>query len=323
MPPSDSGDAGAGLVVALHRGELHRLVLGDHVGDPVADADLDRRGDRRHGQRDQQPEPVVPVAAAAQHADRVDRRRREAGDHDGGQEHVHGLRRGRRVEHRRRPGRRRPLARRSRSESARGVHPGVGGDDEERARPCPATIIGRRGEHVRARRHAVPAEQVDADEDRLDEEREALQREREAVHLAEAAPSGRATACPSRTTGSCRRPRPTANSTPIALAQVCASAMQVRVAASCAPATRRTPRSRGSRRRSRRRRCASRATRAICIRAGNRFWAASASRYWSTPSPSASLPGGQAWCRCVAGGARTSRFPPSEAPCSARFPSCH
>ena len=37
------------------------------------------------------PEPVVAVAPAAQHADRVDRRHQEAGDEVGGEDHVRHL----------------------------------------------------------------------------------------------------------------------------------------------------------------------------------------------------------------------------------------
>ena len=72
-------------------------------------------------------------------------------------------------------------------EAAGMVHPAVDGDHHQRA--------GEAGEHdrdaareVRARREAVPAVDVDADEDRLDEEREALDREAEAEHAAEAWP---------------------------------------------------------------------------------------------------------------------------------------
>ena len=48
----------------------------------------------------------------------------------------------------------------------------------------PATHDRDPGQHVRARRQAVPAVDVDRDEDRLDEEREALEREREAEDVA-------------------------------------------------------------------------------------------------------------------------------------------
>ena len=80
-----------GLLHALHRGELDRLVLGDRAGGGVADAELDRRDDRGHRQRDQQPEPVMAVAAPAQHAHGVDRGHEEAGDDVRREDHVRRL----------------------------------------------------------------------------------------------------------------------------------------------------------------------------------------------------------------------------------------
>ena len=44
----------------------------------------------------------------------------------------------------------------------------------------PASATGTAGEPVRARREAVPAVEVDAEEDRLEEERDPLERERQA-----------------------------------------------------------------------------------------------------------------------------------------------
>ena len=82
----------------------------------------------------------------------------------------------------------------------------VRGDHEERAGRC-RPDDRHAGQQVRPRRQPVPAVQVDAEEDRLDEEREALDRERQADRPRRTGPSGRARACPSRTTGSCRRPR--------------------------------------------------------------------------------------------------------------------
>ena len=49
----------------------------------------------------------------------------------------------------------------------------------------PAMMIGTPHEEVHARRQAVPAVDVDRDEDRLEEEREALEPERDAEHVAE------------------------------------------------------------------------------------------------------------------------------------------
>ena len=74
-PNSVSGTSLRRLGHQLDGGELHRLVVVDPAGERVADAHLDRDGDGRDGERDEEAQPVVPVAAAAQHADGVDRRR--------------------------------------------------------------------------------------------------------------------------------------------------------------------------------------------------------------------------------------------------------
>ena len=70
------------------------------------------------------------------------------------------------------------------AESGRVVHPRVDGDDHPRAGEA-GEDDRQRAEHVRARRQAVPAVDVDPDEDRLEEEREALDREAEAEDAAE------------------------------------------------------------------------------------------------------------------------------------------
>ena len=80
-----------GVLNALHRRELDRLVVGDRAGRGVADGELDRRDDRGDRERDQQPEAVVAVPPPTQHPDRVDRRDEEAGDQVGGEDHVRDL----------------------------------------------------------------------------------------------------------------------------------------------------------------------------------------------------------------------------------------
>ena len=88
-PADVLGLVGPGLVDALHRRRTSpagRSATRARRG--VADEELDRGRDRGDGEGDEQPEPVVAVRAAAQHADRVDRGEQEAGDHVGGQEHV-------------------------------------------------------------------------------------------------------------------------------------------------------------------------------------------------------------------------------------------
>ena len=87
-----------GLLHALHRGELDRLVLGDRPRRGVADRELDRRGDAGDGERDQKPEAVVAVAPAAQHPHGVDRGDEEPGDEVRREDHVRDLVRHGRVE---------------------------------------------------------------------------------------------------------------------------------------------------------------------------------------------------------------------------------
>ena len=75
----------------LDRGELRRLVVVDPARELVADEHLDRRRDRRDRERDREAEPVVAVAAPAQHAGGVHRRDQEPADEVRGDEHVQGL----------------------------------------------------------------------------------------------------------------------------------------------------------------------------------------------------------------------------------------
>ncbi len=80
-----------GLLHALHRRELDRLVLGDRAGGGVADAQLDRGDDKGQRQWDQQPEAMMTVAAPAEHAHGVDRGHEEPGDHVRREDHVRRL----------------------------------------------------------------------------------------------------------------------------------------------------------------------------------------------------------------------------------------
>ena len=75
-PNSVSGTSLVGLRDELDRGELRRLVVVDPAGQRVAHGHLDRRDDRGDGERDDEAEPVVAVAPAAQHPHRVHRRDR-------------------------------------------------------------------------------------------------------------------------------------------------------------------------------------------------------------------------------------------------------
>ena len=77
------------------------------------------------------------------------------------------------------------------------VHPGVDRDHTERADDAGESHRNQHGQ-VAARRHPVPAVEIDAQEDGLDEEGQPFERERQAEHVAEAAHQARATTGPSR-----------------------------------------------------------------------------------------------------------------------------
>ena len=177
------GDVRGGLLHALHRRELDRLVLGDRARRGVADRELDRREDAGHRERDQQAEPVIAVAAPAQHPDRVDRRHPEARDQVRGQDHVRHLVGDRRVEDHLQRLDLRHVSRRGR-EPLRLVHPRVHGHHRER--PAESRDHDRHaGPEVRPRAQALPPEDVDRDEDRLEEEADSLDREQHPEDLTE------------------------------------------------------------------------------------------------------------------------------------------
>ena len=124
------------------------------------------------------------LSPAAQHPDRVDRSHDEPGDEIRRQDHVRDLVGHRRVEDHRPRVDRRDVARRRR-EALRLVHPRVHRDDRERSAEAGDHDRHARPE-VRPRRQALPAEDVDGDEDRLGEEEEPLDPEQQAEDLAEA-----------------------------------------------------------------------------------------------------------------------------------------
>src|SRR3954447_11353182 len=168
---------------ALHRGELGGLAIGHLAPRPIANEHLDGRGQRGEGERDDQRRAVVVGAPALEPARGVDARDQEAGDEVAGEVHVDQL-----VPHvgveQCLPRPRVDHAPADEREALRRVHPAVDRDHVERARE-PAEHHGDAGPEVRAPREAVPAVDVDGDEDRLDEERDALQREADPEDLAE------------------------------------------------------------------------------------------------------------------------------------------
>jgi hypothetical protein len=170
------------FVQALERGQLGRLLAGDRPADPVARNDLHRSGQRGDGQRHDERDALVPPAPAPQPRNGVDRGGQEAGDDVAGEVHVDGLGPDVLVSEQRLEwadiGDPAGLER----EAARVVHPGVHRDHHQRA--------GEAGDHdrdtsqeMRPWRDAIPAVDVDGDEDRLDEERECLEREAESKDL--------------------------------------------------------------------------------------------------------------------------------------------
>ncbi len=170
--------AALGVAQTLERGELRRLRLGHLARDPVADDQLHRRRERRDRQRNRQRDPLVASPAPAQAPDGVRPGDQEAANDEPGEVHVHELEADVRVAEQRTQRLHLGHDPVDQLEADRVVHPRVHGEHEQRARQA--------GEHdreaaqeVRARRHPVPAVDVDPDEDRLDEEREALQREPE------------------------------------------------------------------------------------------------------------------------------------------------
>ena len=173
-PKQRLGHVAVGLGHQLDGRELDRVVVVDPAGQRVADAHLDRRGDRRHRERDEEPEPVIAVAAPPQHADGVHGGDQEAADEVGGDEHVGRLVRHGLVEDHRRWDRRSPPCRTSRAVKPAGefiqalaattdTRPADAGDHDRDAGP-----------EVRPRLQPAPAVDVDGDEDRLGEEEQAL-----------------------------------------------------------------------------------------------------------------------------------------------------
>jgi hypothetical protein len=75
----------------LDRGELEWLGLRYIARCPIADEQLDGRGERRDRQRDRQRGALVAGPFSAQAPDRVDAGEQEAGDDVAGHIHVHQL----------------------------------------------------------------------------------------------------------------------------------------------------------------------------------------------------------------------------------------
>ncbi len=182
----DAADAQRGARLRAEQrlggGELGRLQRGDALAREVAHQDLDRGEHRRQREGDQEPQQVVAVTPAPEHARGVDAGDQEARDHEGRHDHVERLVRDGRVEHRP-PGAHVAHHAVRAGESARRVHPRVRAHHQER-RQRSGDQHGNPAEQVHLGRNAVPRVQVDAEEDGLDEERDALRRERHPDDLA-------------------------------------------------------------------------------------------------------------------------------------------
>ena len=133
--------------------------------------------DAGDGEGDQQPEAVMAVPPPPEHPDRVHRRHEEAGDEVGGEDHVRNLVAGRAVEERVDRVHVRHAAVGGDLEAVRLVHPGVDRDHGE-GTADPGDRHRDAGPEVRPAGEALPAVDVDRDEDRLGEEEDALDRER-------------------------------------------------------------------------------------------------------------------------------------------------
>ena len=133
MTEQGLGDVAGGLGHELDGGELGRLVLVHPARQRVADRHLDRR---RHGgdaEGDQESEPVVAVATAAQHGEGVHRCHEETADDVRGDDHVGGHQRHGVVEDHTERVDVDDLAVSVEGEPLRRVHPGVGGDHGDAA----------------------------------------------------------------------------------------------------------------------------------------------------------------------------------------------
>jgi hypothetical protein len=176
-PPDPQRRPALGLELPLQRRELHRLVPRDETRAHVAAERQEHGGRPPDREGDLQGFPMEQVLPVSQKKVRVDPRDREAGRGEGGEGHVYRLGERRRIGHRREGGDvdQPPVRKRE----ARGtVHPGVGGDDEDPGEDPPEGYENAGGE-VEAGGDAVPAVQVDPEEDRLGEEGESLQGEGE------------------------------------------------------------------------------------------------------------------------------------------------
>ena len=186
VEPSEQGlgDVALRLRHELDGRELDRLVVVHPAGERVADAHLDRDGDGADGEGDDEPEAVVAVAPAAQHA------------------------------RRRRPTRRGTRRRRRRRSTMWAAISGIASlkitahgststtlPAESSVKPCgsfiqalaattetlprmPVSTTGTPVQKCGPRFQAAPAVDVDRDEDRLGEEEDALEGERDAERLA-------------------------------------------------------------------------------------------------------------------------------------------
>ena len=171
-PPSRSGTWVAVSATISIAANLTGCSLHDLAHRAVAHHHLQRHRERRDGERDQEAEAVEAIAASLQHPDRVDRRDDEAGARAGrraGSEPARAGSAGLKIAAQGWTSV--DLAGRVEAEAARRVHPGVRGDDRERAQRREQRQRQAEPE-VHARAQAIPAEDVDRDEDRLEEEGE-------------------------------------------------------------------------------------------------------------------------------------------------------
>ncbi len=183
VPQQGLGHIARGLRKQLDGGELLRLVVVDPAGQGIPDCHLDGNRHRSHAEGDEEADPVVAVAAPAQHGEGVDGRDQESPHDISGDDHVGGHERHGVVEdhlHRIDVG---DLPGRVEGEARRSIHPRVGGDHR-----CGAEDAGdhqrNAGPEMRPRAQPAPAVDVDRDEDGLGEEEDPLEGERNPERVA-------------------------------------------------------------------------------------------------------------------------------------------
>ena len=173
-PSADSERrAHLGPELPLHGRQFGRLPARHDAGAQIARQGLDEGGRRAYQQRHRHGSTMECMTGVAQQVECMDAGHDEARGRVGRERHMQGLGERGRVEHRRdRVDVDRPAV--YEVKAGRRVHPGIG-DHHEDARQPAAHRHEPAGREMGTRRDAIPAVEVDAEEDRFGEEGEPLQ----------------------------------------------------------------------------------------------------------------------------------------------------